>query len=233
MGWKLDSSDVSREIRVSGPCGEVRDVLSAELDGEATGLEVAAARAHLDGCADCRVWLTQIENLQRRVRVRPADLVPDLSTSILEKAHPPRPGRGEWVRYSLVVVALTQLVIALPDLLAVSADQSVHDSRHFGAMAVALSLGLLYTAHRPIRAYGVLPIVAALAVTMIGAAAVDVIRGSAVLLSESVHALEMIGFLLVWMLAGLPGGRFRRVRRVGLRRVDSADVAVFRRRNSA
>lgn len=137
-----------------------------------------ATRALLDRCVDCCVWLAQIENLQRRVRVRPADLVPDLSTSILEKAHPPRPGRGEWVRYSLVVVALTQLVIALPDLLSVSADQSVHDSRHFGAMAVALSLGLLYTAQRPTRAYGVLPIVAALAVTMIGAAAIDVMSAS-------------------------------------------------------
>ena len=224
---------MSKETLVPGPCQEVRETLSAELDGEASGLEVAAARSHLGRCAECRDWLVRVETLQRRVRVRSADLVPDLSSSILEKAHPPRPGRGEWVRYSLVVVALTQLVIALPDLLSVSSDQSVHDSRHFGAMAVALSLGLLYTAQRPTRAYGVLPIVAALAMTMIGAATVDVIRGSAVLLSESVHVLEMIGFLLVWMLAGMPTGRFRRVHRGGLRRIRTADVEVLRRRNSA
>lgn len=183
----------------------MREILSAELDGEASGLEVASARHHLVSCAACRRWLNEVERLQRRVRVREADIVPDLAELVLERSHPPRPGRGEWVRLSLVVVALTQLVIALPDLFASSSGDTVHDSRHVGAMAVALALGLLYTAHRPTRAYGILPVVAALAVTMLGAASVDVARGSAVLLSESVHALEAIGFVLVWMLAGMPG----------------------------
>lgn len=183
----------------------MREILSAELDGEASGLEVASARHHLVSCSGCRRWLNDVERLQRRVRVREADVVPDLSELVLERSHPPRPGRGEWVRLSLVVVALTQLVIALPDLFASSSGDTVHDSRHVGAMAVALALGLLYTAHRPTRAYGILPVVAALAVTMLGAATVDVARGSAVLLSESVHVLEAIGFVLVWMLAGMPG----------------------------
>lgn len=199
-------------------CGSARESLSAELDGEASGIEVAAARSHLEGCSSCLSWLADVERLQRRVRVRSADLVPDLSDLVLERSHPPRPGRGEWVRYSLAVVALTQLVVALPDLFA-SSGGGVHDSRHVGAMAVALALGLLYTAHRPTRAYGILPVVAALAVTMIGAASVDVVRGSAVLLSESVHVLEAIGFVLVWLLAGMPGRRSRADRRRSLRSV--------------
>lgn len=190
-------------------CPGIREILSAELDGEASGVEVAAARHHLQSCASCGEWLRAVERLQRRVRVREADVVPDLAELVLERSHPPRPGRGEWVRLSLVVVALTQLVIALPHLFASSGD-TVHDSRHVGAMAVALALGLLYTAHLPTRAYGILPVVAALAVTMLGAAAVDVARGSAVLVSESVHVLEAIGFVLVWMLAGMPG-RPRRI----------------------
>ena len=56
------------------------------------------------------------------------------------RSHPPRPGRGEWVRYSLVIVALTQLVIALPDLVArTEPGTTAHESRHVGAMAVALA----------------------------------------------------------------------------------------------
>lgn len=199
-------------------------MLSAEFDGEASGVEVAAARHHLASCESCRAWSVDVERLQRRIRVREADLVPDLARVILERSHPPSPGRGEWVRLSLVVVALTQLVVALPDLFASSAADRVHDARHVGAMAVALALGLLYTAHRPTRAYGILPVVAALAATMLGAAAVDLVRGSALLVSESVHLLEAIGFVLVWMLAGTPGRpRRRRSTRRGRHRLVNAN----------
>ncbi|MBM3799903.1 MAG: zf-HC2 domain-containing protein [Actinobacteria bacterium] len=205
-------------------CLAVREILSAELDGRADGSEVARARHHMSTCRGCAEWLTAAESIQRLVRVRPAEYVPDLSSVVLERAHPPRPGRGEWVRYSLVVVALTQFVVALPHLFSLG---SLHDSRHLGAMAVALSLGLLYTAHRPTRAYGILPIVSALAVTMVGAALADVIRGSTPLIGEAVHVLELIGFVLVWMLAGRPGlpRRRRFSRRRVLRSVDAHESA--------
>ncbi|MBU3689254.1 MAG: hypothetical protein B7C54_02180 [Acidimicrobiales bacterium mtb01] len=193
--------------RSEDDCLAVREILSAEFDGRAEGSEVARARHHLSSCRGCGEWLATAESIQRMVRVRPAESIPDLSSIVLERAHPPRPGRGEWVRSSLVVVALTQFVVALPHLFSMG---SLHDSRHLGAMAVALSLGLLYTAHRPTRAYGILPIVSALAVTMVGAALVDVIRGSTPLIGEAVHVFELIGFLLVWMLAGRPGWPRRR-----------------------
>jgi predicted anti-sigma-YlaC factor YlaD len=72
-------------------------------------------------------------------------------------------------------------------------------------MAVALSLGLLYTAKVPTRAYGILPITAALAATMLGSAIFDGVRGNTPILGESVHVLELISFVLVWLLAGRPG----------------------------
>jgi hypothetical protein len=106
----------------------------------------------------------------------------------------------------LVVGALTQLVIALPDLIArTEPGTTAHESRHVGAMAVALALGLLYTAKVPARAYGILPITAALAATMLASAIFDVTRGSTPLLGESVHIVELVGFVLVWLLAGRPG----------------------------
>ncbi|CAB4781801.1 unannotated protein [freshwater metagenome] len=187
-------------------CGSAQEVLSADLDGQAGALEVRAAKLHRDSCGPCSAWFDDVSLLQRRVRVRSAESVPDLSGVILERSHPPRPGRGEWVRYSLVVVALTQLVIALPDLIArTEPGTTAHESRHIGAMAVALALGLLYTAKVPTRAYGILPLTAALAATMLGSAIFDGVRGTTPILGESVHVLELISFVLVWLLAGRPG----------------------------
>jgi predicted anti-sigma-YlaC factor YlaD len=106
----------------------------------------------------------------------------------------------------LAVLALTQLVIALPWLFASNdPGATIHESRHIGAMSVALALGLLYTVKNPSRAYGILPITAALAFTMLVSAVVDVVRGATPLLEESIHVLEVLGFVLVWLLAGRPG----------------------------
>ena len=197
-------------------CDEARLILSADLDHEAGAMESLAAHRHADACSECRRWFDDVERLQRRLRVREAEWVPDLSAVILERSHPARPGRGEWVRYSLAVVALTQLVVALPWLFAGNdPGATIHESRHIGAMSVALALGLLYTVKNPSRAYGILPITAALALTMLVSAVVDVVRGSTPLLEESIHVLEVMGFVLVWMLAGRPGSPrwFRRAPR--------------------
>ena len=219
-----------RDGRMSSmDCAEVREILSADIDHEAGALEVRAARLHLGSCAACTRWTTEVERLQGRLRVREAEWVPDLSGAILERSHPPRPGRGEWIRYSLAVVALTQLIVALPWLLAGDdPGATIHESRHIGAMSVALALGLLYTVKNPSRAYGILPITAALAITMLVSAVVDVIRGSTPLLGEAIHVIEVLGFLLVWMLAGRPGSpRFvrrapRSVKSVPSRERDAA-----------
>lgn len=203
---------------MSAECSIAREIVSAELDGEADPVESARAGTHLSGCRSCRTWRTSVEALQRSTRVREAESIPDLTESVLARAHPPHAGRGEWIRWALVVVALTQLVVALPDLFADSTgNPSVHESRHVGAMAVALSLGLLYTARIPARAFGMLPLAAALAVTMFVTAVVDVVRGSAPIMGESVHVLELVGFVLVWLLAGSPGLPGRYGRRYGRR----------------
>jgi predicted anti-sigma-YlaC factor YlaD len=187
-------------------CAEAQVATSALLDGELSALDRRALERHLDGCDLCRAYADRAEALQRRLRVRPADPVPDLSEEILARAHPPRPGRGEWVRYALAIVALTELTLSLPALLlAEETGASAHAARHIGAMSAALALGFLYTAWRPQRAYGVLPIAAALALTMAVTGVIDAIRGATPIVGEAHHVLELAGFALVWILAGLPG----------------------------
>ncbi|MDG4778852.1 zf-HC2 domain-containing protein [Micromonospora sp. WMMD961] len=64
-------------------CEQWREILSAQLDGEETAAERAAAQGHLDGCADCRAWFTTAAAVTRRVRTRLVTDVPDRTDAIL------------------------------------------------------------------------------------------------------------------------------------------------------
>lgn len=191
-------------------CDAARELLSATLDQEATVEEARLANEHLGGCAACQGWWAEIGTVTRHLRVRPAEPVPDLSAKVLARVAPPRPGRGEWVRYALAVVAASELVLALPGLLLGEGATSIHDGRHIGSFGTAVAIGLLYVAWRPGRALGILPIVAALAVTMAVTAGIDVAAGRVSALGESHHLLEATGLALVWMLAGRPLPRLPR-----------------------
>jgi predicted anti-sigma-YlaC factor YlaD len=131
---------------------------------------------------------------------------------VLARASVPSPGRGEWVRYALGVVAGTNLLLGLPGLLlGTGADAPVHVARHLGAFVVAVSLGLLFCAWRPERSAGLLPLATALVVTMTAGAIADVASGNRPAVAEVVHVLELTGLVLLWLLAGRPWPRsFRR-----------------------
>lgn len=162
------------------------------------------ANGHLGRCAECRMWWGQIGQVTRVLRVRPAEAVPDLATGVLARAHPARPGRRQWVRVGLAIVAGTELTLALPGLLVGVGAASIHDARHLGSFGVAIAVGLLYVSWRPGRAFGILPIVTTLALTMLLSAVIDVASNRATTIGEAHHVLEMAGPVLVWMLAGRP-----------------------------
>jgi predicted anti-sigma-YlaC factor YlaD len=141
------------------------------------------------------------------VRIRVAEPVPDLATAVMARVHPPRAGRGQWVRFALAAVAATELALAAPGVILGDGASSIHDARHLGSFGVAVAIGLLYVAWRPARAFGILPIVTALAVTMMVSAAIDVVHGRVSTFGEAHHVLEFSGLVLVWMLAGRPAPR--------------------------
>ena len=186
-------------------CDLAEELLSARLDDQCTAAELAALDQHLAGCAGCRQHEAALAALHRASRVRSADPVPDLSRLIMAKAHPPRPGRGEWVRVALAVVALTQLVLALPALLlGDDVGATVHVARHVGSFSVALAIGMAYAAWRPERAFGLLPSAAALAGCTLLAAGFDVAGGRVGVLAESAHVMDVAALVLLWLLAGAP-----------------------------
>ncbi len=141
-----------RHHYVDMDCTTCRQAISADLDGEASRDERAAVESHLAGCAGCRAWALDASRLHRLVRLRPAEMVPDLAPAILARAHPPNPGRWEWIRTALAVVALTELVLSVPALFGFDAGASVHVARHVGSLSAALAVGLLYAAWKPVRA---------------------------------------------------------------------------------
>ena len=64
-------------------CETWREVVSADLDGEATPAESAAVEEHLAGCAACRRWADRAAVVTRRARTRPAEAAPDLVGIVL------------------------------------------------------------------------------------------------------------------------------------------------------
>jgi len=194
-------------------CTTCRETISAALDGEATLDERAAVDGHLAACAQCRAWSLTASRAHRLVRLRPAEVVPDLAPAILARAHPPNAGRWEWIRTALAVVALTELVLAVPALFGIDNGATVHVARHVGSLSAALAVGLLYAAWKPVRAYGLLPIALALAGCLLVTSLVDVANGRVDALGEAHHVLDLGAVVLLWALAAWPlprlGGRAR------------------------
>lgn len=186
-------------------CDDCRDAASARLDSEAlpAGVSDDDVDLHLEGCTDCRAWVAQATALHRAVRVRPAEPVADRTDLILAAvpltARPRRVREG--VRFALLAIGLTQLVLAIPALvLADDAQAPVHVAREMGAFELALGVGLLATVWRPRLAAGLLPFAGALAGAMLLTAGIDVVQGEAVALGEAHHVLDLVGVALLALL---------------------------------
>jgi predicted anti-sigma-YlaC factor YlaD len=182
-------------------CERCREALSARLDGEsATDLD-GSVDHHLAGCASCREWRARAVALHRAVRVAPADTVPDLTAAILAAA--PRPTRREavpgWARVGLVGVAVAQLGVALSALLfGATVAGSLHVAHELASWEIALSFGFLFAAGRPARAWGMLPLVAAVAACLVATTAIDMTDGRAAGIGEASHALEVTGLFFLF-----------------------------------
>ncbi|CAN5565315.1 zf-HC2 domain-containing protein [soil metagenome] len=197
------------------PCAHVRELVSAAADDEITRHERVVVDSHLERCPACRTHAERVAALTRQVRLRPAPAVPDLTARVIDRARPPRLGRGGWLRPALAWVAVVLAAQSIgPFLLGEADGANTHVARHLGAFSLALAVGLLYSAWRPHRAFGMLPFAAALVVTMAAGAVLDVVGGSSTLLAEAVHVTELVGLVMLWMISGSPG--CDRLRSVGV-----------------
>jgi predicted anti-sigma-YlaC factor YlaD len=186
---------------------QIRHAISARLDGEDPGLDEAAVYAHLATCAECRAFSHDIEELHRAVRLAPAPPIPDLTPGILAgigaETVAERPSDTERVlRWVLVAIAVAQIAIAVPALLlGTDANLPVHTARHIGSFDVALGVGFLFAAWRPSRIPGLLPVVAALVVCLLGSSLLDVAAGNTGAFGEVQHVTDFVGLAAVWLLS--------------------------------
>jgi predicted anti-sigma-YlaC factor YlaD len=201
-------------------CDHCRDAISAALDGEDPGVPADLVSAHIEACAGCREFAAAAPDLHRAARIAPAAPVPDLTDSILraigdEPVSVPADDRTRFLRISLAVIAVIQLLMAVPALvLGDDAGLPEHVARHLGSFALALGVGLLVVAWRPERAAALLPVVAALVLCLLASSLIDIVSGRAEPGTEVGHAPELVGLVAVWLLARTPGLEPRRARPV-------------------
>lgn len=102
-------------MKVRERCDEVRQELSARLDGEAH--DDLALDDHLAECEPCRTYESELANVRRTLRAQPVGRVPDLSRSILDRIQEDGLGhrrRDEWsTRLRIGAVAAAVVALAL------------------------------------------------------------------------------------------------------------------------
>ena len=194
-------------------CEKYRLGISARLDGEEAGVDDADLAWHLAGCEGCRRFESEAIHLTRAVQAATASAPPppDLAAPIMaavnrERALAKRRFDPQALRAGLITLAVVQMVLALPVLLlGRDAGAPVHIAREVGSFDFALAVGFLFVGWRPARAYGMLPLVAALVACLGVTTAVDLARGTATFLGESAHLLDLMGLASVWELARIDG----------------------------
>jgi predicted anti-sigma-YlaC factor YlaD len=203
-------------------CDRYREAISARLDGQDTGIRKDALETHLAACSECRAFEIEAADAQRALRVAPADAVPDLSARIMSasRAEAPRSvapirydERTDVLRVTLAVIGLIQLAMSIPALvLGDDAGMSIHMARHLGSFSVALAVALLVVAWRPERASSLLPVLSVLVLCVVATSVLDVWQGRSTPGAEVGHVPELVGLLVVWLLArSRPiAGAFRR-----------------------
>ena len=187
-------------------CDTAREFISASADGELDTHNERRLGVHLDGCVECTAYAERVASLTRSVRLRPLEASPQFVDRVLARSATARLGRGAWLRPALAWCGIVLAVQAVPPLVFAELDgAATHVARHVGASALALAIGFLFVAWRPQRAAGLLPFVAALLATTLVGAVLDTVNGERSALAEATHLAELVGLVLLWMVAGSPG----------------------------
>jgi len=186
---------------------QIRHAISARLDHEDPGLDETVVDAHLVGCPECRAFAHDAQELHRSIRLTPAPPIPDLTPDILtaigaETLDADHSDTHHALRWILLAIAIAQIAVAIPALVFGSdAGLPVHAARHIGSFDVALGVGFLYAAWKPSRIPGLLPVVAALVVCLVGSSLLDVAAGNTAAWGEVQHVLDFVGLAVVWLLS--------------------------------
>lgn len=184
-------------------CELWREAISAAADGEPVSIERRLLDAHVASCGACRAYAENVHLLRRAAGVEVASAMPDLAGTVVKAARAFDRKSVWWIlRVALGVVGMQVIVLSAPALfLGHSSGSDEHAARHIGSFAIAYAIGLLVVAFRPAKARGLLPVAAALAGCLAITAVIDVAAGRVPAVTEVDHIPEVIGLVLVWLMA--------------------------------
>jgi uncharacterized protein YcnI/predicted anti-sigma-YlaC factor YlaD len=196
-------------------CEQVREALSARIDGEAPGVAKTVLDGHLAGCPDCVTWRDHAERVTQVVRLQP-DQAPDLTAAVLAAVARDHAGVGAaprrtpaaWrpshavLRAAVAAVALAQALLALPVLLGAG---DIHTSREMACFEVALAVGFALVAWRPDRARVFMPVAVVLAAGLGLTSMLDLINAEVVPWHEVGHLAVAVQAALLWALSRAAG----------------------------
>ncbi|MEV4813040.1 zf-HC2 domain-containing protein [Micromonospora avicenniae] len=192
-------------------CEQWREVLSAQLDGEETPAERAAAETHLAGCDDCRTWYDRAAAVTRRARLSVPTVGRDLTDVVLAALPAPakRDRRNRLVltlRGALGLVGAMQLVLGLAQIGRGATSEHPHPA---GALAsghlwhesaawnVAVGAGFLFVAARRTPPTGLVPMLSAFVGTLVLLSANDMVTGRVEMARLVSHGFLLAGYAIV------------------------------------
>lgn len=189
-------------------CERAREALSALADDEDPGVDRAALNRHLHGCRACAGWREAISAppFVEAMRISPDEHVLGAALGALAGERAAQAGRrarralAPW-RAGLVLVAVIQPLLVLPSLLSGHWLGHAHDARELGSWHLALAVGFLFAAFRPERAWGMLPLVAALVAGLLVTAGIDLAESQVGIAQELAHVVDLAGLGCLWALS--------------------------------
>jgi predicted anti-sigma-YlaC factor YlaD len=209
-------------MEVASACEEVREHLSARLDGEepAAGLAAEVADQHLAGCPGCSAWWDRAVALARLTRTAAALPGPALSDDAMaailaeSAASAERPAHTPVVmrllRLALGAVGLAQFLLGFAQIssLAATAGDHVHDpeigaasSGHLwhesAAWNVAVGAALAWLAWRRTRPASLLPVMTAFVAVLTLLTVNDALTGRVEASRILSHGFVLTGYFLL------------------------------------
>jgi len=188
-------------------CMHAREALSCLVDHEPLGATDAELAAHVERCPGCAAFLRDAKALEALTRSlqTPAPDLTDVVDGVARSRRRAGGSRAPALRLGLVAVGALQLALAVPGLLFGTDDGApIHVAHEVGAWDLALAVGFVYAAWRPLRALGLLPFAAVLSIGLVATAVIDVAHGHTTALAETTHLLDVVGTTLLYLLTSPP-----------------------------
>ncbi|GAA2800002.1 DUF2275 domain-containing protein [Mycolicibacterium pallens] len=198
-------------------CDVAREALSARIDGEREPVPAARVDEHLTSCDECSAWYARaVEQTQQLRRLAGRSQVAAVATPS-PSVRTPRPAAGTWLRWTLAVVGVVQVALAVAQALGVNVGTSgaAHHAMMGGhllnestAWSAALGVVMIVAAARPTAAAGLAGVLSVFTAILTAYVISDAVSGAVSLDRILSHLPVLIGTvlaLLLWRTARTSG----------------------------